>query len=135
MAEAAFERQEALRKDAEAKKTRLQLGIPPAEAVEAQLPDDKRQIEVTIDNSAVRDFLKTTHEEFQQILTHQQQISESKQTEALKMFESELSLVADKLSELIDNFNLYVAEERKDRATHRERVRQTCDRIDREISM
>jgi hypothetical protein len=134
MVEADFQQQEMLRKQAESRKQRLQLGIPPAETINAQILDEQHNIEVHIDNSAVRDFLKTTHEEFQQILSHQQRIHEEKQKESLKLFESELQIVADRLKELIDNFNLYVAEERKDRAAHRARVQQTCDAIDRELS-
>jgi hypothetical protein len=133
--ESEFQQQEALRIAAERKKQRLQLGIPPAENVEAQLPDDTKQIQVTIDNSSVRDYLKTTHEEFQQILAHQQRTSENNQSEALKLFESELQAVSDKLSEFVDNFNLYVAQERAERKAHRERVQKTCDLIDREISI
>lgn len=131
--ESEFQQQEALRIAAEHKKQRLQLGILPAENVETQLPDDTKQIQVTIDNSSVRDFLKTTHEEFQQILAHQQKTAENKQSEALALFESELQTVSDKLTELIDNFNLYVAQERAERKAHRERVQQTCDLIDKEI--
>jgi hypothetical protein len=130
-----FQRQENLRIEAESKKNRAKLGLPSSETVETQLPDDNKQIQVTINNSSVRNFLKTTHEEFQQILAHQQTEAENKQSEALKLFESELQTVSDKLSELIDNFNLYVAQERTERKAHRERVQKTCDLIDREITL
>jgi hypothetical protein len=135
--EAEFQQQEALRKKTEQKKRTQQTGVPEAPSVEAQFPNETKQFMLTIDNSAIRDYIKREHEELHSILeeySNKTIRSENKQESKFTVLESEVSSLTDRLSELLDNFNLFVSQERTERKLHRERVQATCNRIDEELA-
>lgn len=122
MTEEAFAQAEDQRRITEAHKNAVKAGVSTVETVEVD-PTAVEKFEVKINNSAVREIIRDMIESYF-----------GKQTEAIKLFEAELQNTIDKLSELIDNFNLYVAEERKDRVSHRERVKKAAEQIERELN-
>ena len=123
--------QQSLR-EVEKRRNRVQIGLP-AEEPEA-VENDVQAVNVVIDNTRMREYFLKVNEQFQTVFAMMQRSHETKVSEAVKLFESELQIVSERLKELIDNFNLYVAEERKNRVAYRKRVEDTCAKIDKELA-
>lgn len=142
MAEEALQQQEFLRLKAERLKQQVKSGVKEEATVERQVNVEIQDLfQAKLDNSAIREYIRREHDEFHTILEAEVRHLISNQDKALKQQEiqvanlkGEVSDLHDRLSELMDNFNLYVSEERKNHAAHRERVQRTCDLLDKELS-
>lgn len=118
----------------EQRKQSFKLGTPMPDSVEEFLGLFQKNLS---ENPMLQEFIRREHLEnhgFLELLQRQFDRRVSEQNLVVDNLKMEVADLRRDVKEIMDNFNLYAAAEQRSREQHRERVRATLERIDKELS-